>query len=225
MILLLDDHPLARQGLESIIKLYKPAEEIIQVGCIKEALEILLSQNITLAFVDIYLNQENGLDFVEMARKTKPDLKFIIISSSSRQSDFLRAKMLGVNAFILKEAFIDEIVFGLSRVDENQKYYSPGLLESIGLDGDEKLLETLTDREMQIMLFLSDGRTNGDISDQLMISEGTVKKHVSNIMGKLDCQTRVNAVLFANRNKAKIHAKMHTKMHRSAAWARQGHHA
>ncbi len=209
MILLLDDHPLARQGLESIIKIHKPEEEIVQVGSIKEALDVLAKQEITLAFVDIYLNKENGLDFVEMAEKVCPTLKFIVISSSSRPNDFLRAKTLGVDAYILKDAFIDEIVFGLKRVEKDQKYYSPGLIGNLDFDQDDGLLGTLTERELQILLFLSDGSTNGVISDNLLISEGTVKKHISNIMGKLDCRTRVSAVLFANKNRAKINTRIH----------------
>ena len=94
-------------------------------------------------------------------------------------------------------------------MEKDQKYYSHVLVGNLDFDQDDGLLGTLTERELQILLFLSDGSTNGVISDKLLISEGTVKKHISNIMGKLDCRTRVSAVLFANKNRAKINTRIH----------------
>ena len=201
MILILDDHPIARQGLCAIININKPEEEVFQAGTVREAVKIAESKDIDMAFIDINLGKESGFDFLMWLKKNKEDAKTFFITSSSKEGDFLLAKKMGVDAYLLKDAFIDEIVCGLKIVEKNGKFYSSALIHQMDQKkGEEKQLAELTEREIEVLVFISQGYSNAKISERLFISPGTTKKHVSNILGKLGLENRMEVILFASKN-------------------------
>ncbi len=205
MVLVLDDHPIARQGLESIIKIHKPDVQILQAGTVKEGIDLTEKSQIDMAFVDIHLNNESGFDFLEWVQEKEIDMKTFIITSSSNENDFLRAKCLGIDAYLLKDAFIDDIVYGLKVVERGGKFYSADLIENVGnASEEEKKIDMLTRREIEVITLLRKGYSNAKIGEVLYVSEGTVKKHLSNIFGKLDLYNRAEAMLFAERNSEKL---------------------
>ena len=201
MFLILDDHPIARKGLESILHMYRPDDKVLQAGTVKEAIDNMQNNNIDMAFIDLNLNEENGLDFLKWLKKERQEVKTIFITSSSREQDFLQAKDMGVDAYILKDAFIDEIMFGLKAVERGSKFYSAELVENIGSSTEEdKKLSSLTARETEVLKLLHCGYSNLEISEKLFISNGTTKKHVSSILSKLGLKNRVEAVLFSDKS-------------------------
>lgn len=201
MFLILDDHPIARKGLESILHMYRPDDKVLQAGTVKEAIDNMQNNNIDMAFIDLNLNEENGMDFLKWLKKERQEVKTIFITSSSREQDFLQAKDMGVDAYILKDAFIDEIMFGLKAVERGSKFYSAELVENIGSSTEEdKKLSSLTARETEVLKLLHCGYSNLEISEKLFISNGTTKKHVSSILSKLGLKNRVEAVLFADKS-------------------------
>lgn len=201
MFLILDDHPIARKGLESILHMYRPDDKVLQAGTVKEAIDNMQNNNIDMACIDLNLNEENGMDFLKWLKKERQEVKTIFITSSSREQDFLQAKDMGVDAYILKDAFIDEIMFGLKAVERGSKFYSAELVENIGSSTEEdKKLSSLTARETEVLKLLHCGYSNLEISEKLFISNGTTKKHVSSILSKLGLKNRVEAVLFADKS-------------------------
>lgn len=201
MFLILDDHPIARKGLESILHMYRPDDKVLQAGTVKEAIDNMQNNNIDIAFIDLNLNEENGMDFLKWLKKERQEVKTIFITTSSREQDFLQAKDMGVDAYILKDAFIDEIMFGLKAVERGSKFYSAELVENIGSSTEEdKKLSSLTARETEVLKLLHCGYSNLEISEKLFISNGTTKKHVSSILSKLGLKNRVEAVLFADKS-------------------------
>ena len=201
MMLILDDHPLARQGIESIIQMIRPQEEILQAGNVKEAIECMKANAVDMVFVDVNLGKETGFDFVEWMNETGCTSKTFFITSSSRYSDFLHARKLGVDAFLLKDAFIDEIMHGFKVIERGGKFYSSALIDKMNqLSEEESVISELTQREIDVLVLLSQGYSNAKISETLYISEGTTKKHITSILAKLEMQSRVEAVLFASRN-------------------------
>ncbi|MGP1412065.1 MAG: response regulator transcription factor [Peptoanaerobacter stomatis] len=132
-------------------------------------------------------------------------MKTFVITSSSNENDFLRAKCLGIDAYLLKDAFIDDIVYGLKVVERGGKFYSADLIENVGnVSEEEKKIDMLTRREIEVITLLRKGYSNAKIGEVLYVSEGTVKKHLSNIFGKLDLYNRAEAMLFAERNSEKL---------------------
>ena len=205
MVLVLDDHPIARQGLESIIKLHKPEEETVQAGTVKEAIDLAREKSIDSVFVDLNLHNESGFDFLEWIQNQNHDknknIKTFVITSSSSEIDFMKAKNMGIDAYILKDAFVDDIVYGLKVVDRGGKFYSSDLMANVGNTSDEeKKIDTLTRRELEVALLLREGYSNAKLANILSISEGTVKKHISNIFGKLDMYSRTEVLVFVERN-------------------------
>lgn len=211
MILVLDDHPLVQQGICSIIKMHKSDEEILYAGTVNEAVSVMERGGINKVFVDLNLGsgKENGLGFITWMRERKNSAKVFVITSSSRQSDFSRAQDLDVDAYILKDAFIDEIIYGLKAVERGSKFYSATLMDGMKKKtDDEKTLSALTEREMDVFSLIGQGYSNAMISKTLFISEGTTKKHISSILGKLHLKNRMEAVLLANKNSYSIQAAL-----------------
>lgn len=203
MILLLDDHPIARQGLENILKMHRPDEEFLQAGSVQEAIGLLGTHDIAIAFVDVCLSKESGFTFVEKAKDMSVGIKLIMLTSSSNKSDFMKAREMGVDGYVLKDATMEEILFGLQLVENGGTFFSQTMMESANkVSEEEKLLDTLTEREREILTLLGEGKTNAKIGEELMISEGTVKKHISNILSKLNLKNRVSAVIFAGKHHA-----------------------
>ncbi len=201
MMLILDDHPLARQGIYSIIQMYKSGAEVLHASTIRESQRIVEESDIQMVFVDLNLGKENGFDFLVWLKEQKKSVKTFIITSSSRQSDFVYAQKLGVDAYVLKDAFLEEIMCGLRVAEQGGRFYSAALVEQLNqVNEDKNVFDALTDREMDIFVLLGQGYSNAKISETLYISEGTTKKHISNILSKLNLRNRVEAVLLANKN-------------------------
>jgi two-component system nitrate/nitrite response regulator NarL len=201
MILILDDHPLVRQGISSLIQSFKTDENITEAGTVKESISIMKRNPVDLAFIDINLGSESGFSLVKWIKEQKLGTKIFIITSSSRQCDFSYAQELAVDAYVFKDAFIDEIAYGIKTIERGGKFFSSAIMENLNKKSeDERYLETLTNRELDVLSLISQGYSNERISKALYISESTVKKHITNILSKLNLQSRADAIVFANRN-------------------------
>lgn len=201
MILVLDDYPLSRQGLESVIRMYRPEEQVLQAGNVKEAVACVEKSQVDMAFVDLKLKRESGFSFVRWLREQGKPVKVMLIASDLKNHDFEQARELGIEGCVQKDAFLDEILYGLKVVERDGRFYSSGLIESMEEEEQEKKkLGGLTGRELEVLKLLSRGYSNAKIGQKLFISEGTVKKHITSILGKLCLENRVEAVLFASRN-------------------------
>ena len=201
MILILDDHPISRQGLSSLIKNYKADENISEAGTVDESILIMKKHSVDLAFIDINLRRENGFSLIKWIRNQKLSTKIFVITSSSRKCDFNYALELAVDAYVVKDAFVDEIAYGLRAVERGGKFFSSAILQNLNKESDdEKALYTLTKRELDVLSLISQGFSNNKIGRALYISEGTVKKHITNILSKLNLESRTGAIIFANKN-------------------------
>ena len=87
---------------------------ILEAGTVHEAMSCLDKSAVSIAFVDLRLGEESGFDLLKWLKESRREVRTICITSSSRESDFFRAREMGVDAYILKDAFIEEIMFGLS---------------------------------------------------------------------------------------------------------------
>jgi len=194
-ILVVDDHPLVRRGIIDILSIVKE-HEIYEAHNIAAAMAVMKTQRIDILLVDINLGKENGFELIGKAKKDYPDVKYVILTSSMNILDYKKAMELNVAAYIIKDAFIEDIIYALQVVKRGGKYYSPQIIEKSMNGFMPKELMNLTDREKEILIFLSKGMTNAQISKALYITEGTTKKHISNILSKLNLNNRVEAILY-----------------------------
>ncbi len=198
-ILVVDDHPLVRRGIIDILSINKNMHEILEADDIENTFRILKCHSINVIIVDLHLGKESGFDLLEQVRMTYQEIKSIILTSSCKYLDFKRAQQIDVDGYILKDAFVEDILYALNVVCRGDKYYSPQLLSYSSYKYETMGLNTLTEREREVLLELSKGMTNSQISKILYISEGTTKKHISNILDKLNLNNRVEAVIYAGK--------------------------
>ena len=185
-VLIVVDHPLVRMGISTALSFEENIEEVIEASNVAEALRKLSQQRIEIALIDLNLGKEQGLDIILKARRRGFLTKFIILTSSLRREDFERAREIGVDGYILKEAFPEDILYALSVVSRGKNYIDPELLSYKMKGTMQSGLDELTQRERDVLMELGKGLSNSQIAQRLHISENTVKKHVSNILSKLE---------------------------------------
>jgi len=198
-ILLIDDHPLVRKGLVSVLSLEEDVEIVGEASNIEEALEMLCKHNPDLALVDLRLGNEYGLDIIEKSHRTSLGCKFIVLTSSADEADFRRAEEIGAQGYVLKEALPEELLYAVRLVNKGRKYYDPIIMdEMMKSSANDGILEQLTPREQDVLIALGQGLCNKDIAKKLFITEYTVKKHVSQILAKLELTDRTQAAIYVH---------------------------
>ncbi|MBE4907173.1 response regulator transcription factor [Bacillus luteolus] len=200
-VLIIDDHPLVRQGIQTIISMGQNLEFVGEASSIREALSLLEETKPDVALVDLNLGKEYGLDLVKQATERGYKGKFIIVTSSSTKEDIKKAKTGNVDGFCLKDAMPEDLLYAIEVVLRGRKYYDPALMEYM-MDNPvtdvDNSLDELTPKELEVLKALGKGMSNKEIAEDLFITEYTVKKHVSQILSKLDLADRTQAALFAN---------------------------
>jgi len=203
MYLVLDRNPVFRQGMSCVINIFNKSAAVVQAGTIAEAITLLQRGNIEALFCDVRLKNECGLDLVRMIKDTLYPVKTFFLTESMRKADFQEAVNMDVDAYMKKDADIDEIHYAMKIVASGRKYYSSDFVNMFKLfEEGPKTPFSLTDREKDVLVMLCTGLSNADISSRLSISEGTTKKHVSNILGKLGVANRVEAVVYASKHRS-----------------------
>lgn len=196
-VLIVDDHPLARLGISTILYETGRIDNINEASKLEEALDKLEKDKSDVAFIDLKLGNEDGLEVAIQGREKSPKTKFIIITSFMPREEFVRAEKHGIDGYILKEATPSDINFVFDSVIRGKKYYDPGIITQNNKSSNhEKLINQLTDREKEVLMEIGKGLRNDEISARLFISENTVKKHISNILLKLNLKHRTQAALF-----------------------------
>lgn len=197
-ILIVDDHPLVRTGIKTTLSFEEGIEKLLQASNIDEAMNLIQIEKPELAIVDLNLGNEDGLEIVNKARKRGMETRFLILTSSIRKEDYLRSEEANVDGYILKEAFAEDILYAVRVVLRGKKYIDPEVIRYQKDNIKYGHLSELTPRESDVLVELGKGLSNFEIANNLYISEHTVKKHVSNILSKLELEHRTQAALFVN---------------------------
>ena len=196
-IVIVDDHPLVRKGISSVLSLEEDFNICSEASTIEEALESISKNEPDIVLLDLMLGENCGLDVVTKARKIGVSCKFIVLTSSFSVSDFLKSEEVGVDGYVLKEALPEELLYAIRLVSKGRKFYDPALLELKMKETANDPINELTPREQDVLMALGEGLPNREIAKRLFITEYTVK-HVSQILSKLELTDRTQAALFAN---------------------------
>ncbi|MGI6588042.1 MAG: response regulator [Peptococcia bacterium] len=198
-IVIVDDHPLVRQGIRSLLSLEEEMEVVGEAATLSEAVQLIEKQQPDLAIVDLRLgnsSEGSGLDVVKFCHERGLNCKVIILTSSASTLDFQKACAVDVEGYLLKEAFPEELLLAIKLVGKGRKYFDPNIMETV-VCKKEHLWEKLTTKEQEVLLLLAEGLTNREIAEKLYISESTVKKHVSQVLAKLELKDRTKAAFYA----------------------------
>jgi len=198
-IAVVDDHPLVRKGLVMVLSLESEYEVVGEAETVDQGIAVLKKCQPDIALVDLRLGNDSGLNLIERARVEGVNAKYVILTSSSDQEDFREAEQIGINGYILKEALPEELVHAMKIVGRGRKYYDPGILElKMRAEEENTIIEDLTQREKDVLIALGQGLNNRAITEKLFVSESTVKKHISQILSKLNLADRTQAALYAH---------------------------
>lgn len=193
-ILIVDDHPLVREGLFEILK---KQEKINVIGLAKnglEALEFFKKYKPDIVLMDIVMPEMNGIEATKEIRKIKPNAKIIMLTTFMDEEDIYKAFKAGAMAYLLKDQPTKEILDTIFAVNDGRKIIPPAIAEKLA---EHLPCPELTGREMEILTLMVRGLSNKEISKQLNISEGTIKAHINMIFIKLGVKSRTQAVILA----------------------------
>lgn len=194
-IVIVDDHPLVRKGLTAVLTLEQDIEILGESEMVEEAIDLIEEKKPDLAIVDIKLGNRSGFEVVEKLKDS--DCRCMILTSSTMEMDVRRAEASGADGYVLKEALPEELLLAIKLIFKGKKYYDPGLMEMLFKKDDDDNLSRLTPKEREVLIGLGEGLSNQGMARKLMITEFTVKKHVSQILSKLSLNDRTQAALFA----------------------------
>ncbi len=195
-VLIADDHVVVREGLVTILN---RQDDLIVVGEAtngREALEQWRKHRPDITLMDLRMPEMSGIAAIDAIRAEDDQALIIILTTYDSDEDVYRAMRAGAKAYVLKDAYREELLECIRRVCRGQMFVSPEVATKLASRISE---EELTNRELEILTFLAEGKSNKLIARELNISEGTVKTHVKSILEKLDATSRTEAVAVAAR--------------------------
>lgn len=195
-ILLVDDHPVVREGLTAMLA---TQPDMLVVGAAADgaqAVEMFRQQQPDLTLMDLRLPGMSGIEVIKSLRREFPHSRFIVVTSYHGDQNVYQAIQAGASSYILKEMFGEELFYAIRTVHAGGQYLPPGVID----EANSPLIPPgLTPREMDVLRLMVEGQTNKQIGDILGVTEGSVKFYVNKILGKLGVADRTQAVTTALR--------------------------
>ncbi|MDP6502580.1 MAG: response regulator transcription factor [Planctomycetota bacterium] len=189
-LFLVDDHPLLRKGIKSLLEEEEGMEVCGEAGTAEDALTGMRELYPDVALVDLTLPGIDGIELVKRARAQFPEMKLLVVSLHDESIYAERALKAGANGYIMKRAGTEELIQAVRKVASGEIYVSANLsdrvLRQFAGDLDTELPEnSLSDRELQVFRLVGDGMSTREVAGRLHLSIKTVEAHRANIMKKL----------------------------------------
>ena len=201
-IILVDDHALFRNGVNTLISMREGYRVVGEAGDGAEFLEMLPNVAVDVVFMDISMPNMGGEEATRKALALYPDLKIVTLSMFGDENYYTRMVEAGAKGFLLKDSAIEEVFEAIDAVVEGGSYFSDRLLSSISnrMRSTDRSSEELSAREIEILLCICRGLSNQEIAEELFISKRTVDAHRANILEKTGCRNTASLVVYAIRN-------------------------
>jgi len=203
-LFLLDDHEIVRRGLRDLFESESDFEVVGESESTAEAVSRLGALQPDVAIRDVRLLDGNGIEVCSTVRSSYPHIRTLILTSYDDDEALFAAIMAGASGYLLKQVRGSELVDAVRRVASGQSLLDPAVTSRV-LDRvrsrpvRSRDLDSLSDREYEVLLLIADGLTNRQIAQRLFIAEKTAKNHVSNLLGKLGLERRTQAAMLAAR--------------------------
>jgi two-component system NarL family response regulator len=209
-VLVVDDHALFRRGLQMVLEQEPDIEVVGEASDGAEAVTVASDTTPDIVLMDVRMPKRGGIDACTAIKDTVPSAKIIMLTISDEEGDLYEAIKAGATGYLLKEISIEEVASAIRAVYGGQSLISPSMASKLltefaaMIKKDERQhvpTPRLTEREMDVLKLVATGLNNRDIARDLFISENTVKNHVRNILEKLQLHSRMEAVVYAVREK------------------------
>lgn len=204
-IMIADNHSMFREGLKSILESDGSLEVIAEAKDGEECLEFLKNENPELLLLDIKMPKQTGFQVLDSMKKKGNTTPVLILTASNEIEYLMHALDIGVDGYLLKDCDSKELKKAIFTILDGKTYIQPNLIPMLNQKTksrkeDSIKIESLTERETEVLKLVSNGMYNKEIAEKLQISERTVKNHLFNIFKKIDVTDRTQAALFAIRN-------------------------
>lgn len=210
-VLVVDDHALFRRGLEMVLAHEEDIDIVGEASDGSEAVDQAAALLPDIVLMDVQMPKRSGIDACTAIKDVVPSAKIVMLTVSEDEADLYEAIKAGASGYLLKEISIEEVATGLRAVAGGQSLISPSMAAKLltefstmmkrGDDRQQVPAPRLTERELDVLKLVARGLNNRAIATQLFISENTVKNHIRNILDKLQLHSRMEAVVYAVREK------------------------
>lgn len=193
-ILITDDHFLVRLGLATIINTQSDMTVVAEAGDGRQAIELFRQHRPDVTLMDLRMPEMNGIEAIQEIYREFPDSRIIVLTTYDGDEDIYRALQAGARSYILKDMVGDELLDAIRAVHAGQRRIPPEIASRLA----ERMPRSdLTPRELEVLKLIVKGNSNREIANTLFVTEGTVKVHVNNLLGKLGVSDRTQAVTVA----------------------------
>jgi two-component system NarL family response regulator len=210
-VMICDDHALFRRGLIMVLESEPGVEVVAEAEDGDEAIRKAEEFAPDVVLMDVRMPKVSGIDATRAISEVIPTAKILMLTVSDEEEDLYDAIKAGANGYLLKEISIEEVASAIRAVVTGQSLISPSMASkllneftSLAKRAEERQsvpTPRLTDRELEVLKLVAQGMSNREIATELYISENTVKNHVRNILEKLHLHSRMEAVVYAVREK------------------------
>lgn len=204
-VVIADDHAIYRQGLAKLLTA-SGIEVAAEAGDGWSALRAVASKSPDVVVLDLDMKGLSGREVTRRLTSCRPPYRVMILTVSVDQADVMGALRAGANGYFLKDGPVDEVVAGIRAIAAGESLFSPRIGSMLLRRIRERSVVSaepvvLTDRELEVLRLIVEGRSNEKIGEQLRIDPGTARSHVSRVMSKLGVQNRVQAAVRAVRER------------------------
>jgi DNA-binding NarL/FixJ family response regulator len=208
-VAVVDDQELFRRGLTMLLGVEEDIEVVGEAGDGVAATELAASAVPDVILMDVRMPKRSGIEACVAIKEVAPTARIIMLTVSDEEADLYDAVKNGASGYLLKDSSIDEVAQAIRVVADGQSLISPSMAIKL-LDEFKQMSRSdrqqvpsprLTDRELEVLKLVAQGLNNREIAKRLFISENTVKNHVRNILEKLQLHSRMEAVMYAVREK------------------------
>jgi DNA-binding NarL/FixJ family response regulator len=208
-ILLVDDHDLFRTGLRNLLEEEGGVQIAGEATNGAEAVQLARELAPDVVVMDLNMPSMSGVEATRHITNLSPLTKVIVLTISEEDADVLDAIVAGACGYLLKDSSITDVIAGIQAAAVNQSLISPGIASKVlqrvrATTEDTEMADSiraeLSDREIEVLKLIANGKDNAQIAAELVISPKTVKNHISNILMKLQIQNRIQAAVYAVRS-------------------------
>jgi DNA-binding NarL/FixJ family response regulator len=209
-VIVVDDQELFRRGLIMLLSVEDGIDVVGEASDGVAATELAATAVPDVVLMDVRMPKRSGIEACITIKDAAPSAKILMLTVSEEEADLYEAVKNGASGYLLKDASIDEVAQAVALVADGQSLISPSMATKL-LDEFKQMsvigrrqdvaAPRLTERELEVLRLVARGLNNRDIAKDLFISENTVKNHVRNILEKLQLHSRMEAVMYAVREK------------------------
>jgi len=202
-IIICDDHEVVRRGIRAYLDTIPDFKVIAEASSGEEAIELVIENIPDVVLMDLIMPGIDGVETTRKIKKISPRTQVVVLTSFHEDAHIFPALKAGAISYILKDMKMDKLVEALHKAVQGEVTLHPRVaarvLQNIRGENseDQQLFTELTERELDVLKLIASGMTNNQIANELVISENTVKGHVSNILNKLHLIDRTQAAVYA----------------------------